>query len=140
MRFDNSSPIWVQLEAEFARRIVVGEWGLGERMPGVRELAATFGVNPNTAQRALAELERRGLCRSERTAGRFVIDDAQRIDAVRAELAGDAAAEFIERAKGFGMQRDSATTLIEERWDDDVDHGHDNSGDRLVERVQGGGA
>lgn len=138
MQFDSSSPIWVQLEAEFSRRIVVGEWGPGARIPGVRELAAAYGVNPNTAQRALAELERRELCRSERTAGRFVVDDVARIDAARAELAREATDDFIKRARGFGMTLERATQLIHERWADDVDH--DSTRDRRGDRVETGGA
>nr|WP_216645501.1 GntR family transcriptional regulator [Isoptericola halotolerans] len=101
---------------EFSRRIVTGEWAAGSRIPGVRELASELGVNPNTVQRALAELERRGLCRSERTAGRFVTSDEERIDAIRAELAHVAADDFIRRARGLGMRPAQALHLIEERW------------------------
>lgn len=124
MQFDNSSPIWVQLVTEFARRIVVGEWATSTRVPGVRELAADLGVNPNTAQRALAELERQELCRSERTAGRFVTDDTARIDQLRAELAREAADEFVGRAKGFKMPHQQAQQLISERWGHHDDHDH----------------
>lgn len=127
MQFDSSSPIWVQLVAEFSRRIVVGDWAPGGRISGVRELASGLGVNPNTAQRALAELERQGLCRSERTAGRFVTDDPARIDDLRAELARDAADEFIRRARGFGMRPIRAQQLIHERWDHHDDHDHDRT-------------
>lgn len=117
MQFDTSAPIWVQLVTEFSRRIVVDQWPAGARVPGVREIAAELGVNPNTAQRALAELERQGLCRSERTTGRFVTDDAARIDQLRAELAHEAAAEFISRARGLRMHLEQAQHLIKERWD-----------------------
>ena len=117
MQFDNSSPIWVQLVGEFSRRIVTGEWAAGEKMPGVRELAADLGVNPNTAQRALAELERLELCRSERATGRFVTQDEERIDEVRADLATDAADAFIRRVRGLGMAHDKARTLLDTRWD-----------------------
>lgn len=117
MQFDNSSPIWVQLVGEFSRRIVTGEWAAGEKMPGVRELAADLGVNPNTAQRALAELERLELCRSERATGRFVTQDDERIDEVRADLATDAADAFIRRVRGLGMAHDKARTLLDHRWD-----------------------
>lgn len=116
MNFDTSSPIWVQLVGEFSRRIVTGEWETGAKMPGVRELAADLGVNPNTAQRALAELEHLELCRSERATGRFVTDDEARIDAVRAELASDAADEFVRRVRGLKMEQSQARTLLEERW------------------------
>ena len=90
MQFDSATPIWVQLVAEFSRRIAVGEWSAGSRIPGVRELALQLGVNSNTVQRSLAELERRELCFSERTAGRFVSSDEVRIDALRTELAREA--------------------------------------------------
>ena len=44
-------------------RILSGQWAAGERIPAVRELAVEFGVNPNTMQRSLSELERDGLLR-----------------------------------------------------------------------------
>jgi GntR family transcriptional regulator len=121
VEFDTGSPIWGQLVTEFSRRIVTGEWSAGDRIPGVRELASGLGVNPNTVQRALAELERRGLCRSERTAGRFVTSDGPTIDDLRAELAFEAADDFVRRARGLGMRPDQARQLIEERWTHDHD-------------------
>ncbi|UFU02725.1 GntR family transcriptional regulator [Ruania suaedae] len=122
MEFDTSSPIWGQLVAEFSRRIVTGTWPAGSRISGVRELAGDLGVNPNTVQRALAELERRDLCRSERTAGRFVTTEEHHIDALRAELAQDAADDFVRRTRGLGMSAAQARRLIEERWNDHHDH------------------
>lgn len=122
MKFDSTTPIWTQLVAEFARRIAASEWAPGERIPGVRELAADLGVNPNTAQRALAELEREGLCATERTSGRFVTSDAARIDRARADLARAAADAFIDRARGLGMSPSRAADLIHERWTDDDHH------------------
>ena len=41
----------------------------------LKELAAEAGVNPNTMQRALAQLETEGLVRTERTSGRYVTED-----------------------------------------------------------------
>ena len=123
MQFDGALPIWTQLVTEFSRRIVVGRWPAGTRLPGVRGLAGELGVNPNTIQRALSELEREGLCRTERTSGRFVTEDTDRIDQLRAELAESAADDFIDRARGFGMARDQAQQLLTERWDR---HDHDD--------------
>lgn len=122
VEFDNSRPIWLQLVAEFSRRIAVGAWQAGDRIAGVRELALDLGVNPNTVQRAFGELERDGLVRSERTAGRFVTDDPQRITRMRQELATGAADDFIRRGQGFGMTLADAQALIESRWThDDTD-------------------
>lgn len=121
--FDTSSPIWLQLVTEFSRRIVIGQWKSGEKIPGVRELALQLGVNPNTVQRALGEMEREGLCRSERTTGRFVTQDVDRIVELRRALVTGAADEYIRVGQRLGMDADAAVTLINERWNRN-DSGH----------------
>ena len=55
-QFTEDRPIWQQLTDQLALRILKGEYPPGERLPGVRELAAQAGVNPNTMQKALGEL------------------------------------------------------------------------------------
>ncbi len=123
MEFDTSSPIWLQLVSEFSRRIVTGEWGAGHRIPGVRELALQLGVNPNTVQRTLGEMEREGLCRSVRTSGRFVTDDRHRIAKLRRALVTEAADKYIRVGRGLGIDAPDALALIDERWNrrDDAD-------------------
>ena len=128
MDFDTSSPIWLQLVSEFSRRIVTGEWGAGERIPGVRELALQPGVNPNTVQRTLGEMEREGLCRSERTSGRFVTDDRHRISALRRALVTEAADEYIRVGQGLRMEASDALALIDERWSRSDDAHDDRTG------------
>lgn len=123
MDFDPSVPIWLQLVDEFQRRIVTGEWPRGGRIAGVRELAGDLRVNPNTVQRALAELDRRGLSRSERTTGRFVTDDAADIDAARVELAAEAAADYARRAAGLGLSLASASEVLRRHWPDTTQQG-----------------
>jgi len=56
-RFTDDRPIWLQLTEQLTRRIITGVYPPGSRLPPVRELAAQAGVNPNTMQRALAQLE-----------------------------------------------------------------------------------
>ena len=60
-RFNDDRPIWQQLTEQLTLRILKGEYPPGSRLPAVRELAAQAGVNPNTMQRALAQLESDGL-------------------------------------------------------------------------------
>ena len=90
--------------------------GAEEVLAAVRELAVELRVNPNTVQRALAELERRGLARSERTAGRFVTDDASLIDEARNDLAAGAAADYARRAQRLGMSLTAARELLGQQW------------------------
>lgn len=127
MEFDTSSPIWLQLVSEFSRRIVTGEWKAGEKIPGVRELALRLGVNPNTVQRALGEMERDGLCRSERTAGRFVTDERSRIRALRRALVTEAADDYIKVSQGLSMDVRDAVALVDERWNKNEYADHDGA-------------
>ena len=62
-QFDSGAPIYTQIMNKIKLRILSGQWAAGERIPAVRELAVEFGVNPNTMQRSLSELERDGLLR-----------------------------------------------------------------------------
>ncbi len=116
MEFDSSSPIWLQLVGECSRRIVTGEWPAGSRLPGVRDLGVELGVNPNTVQRAMAELDRQSITVTDRTKGRFVTDDVARIDELRAQVATAHADEFVRRALGLGMTAERAVQLISNRW------------------------
>ena len=72
--FRNDQPIYSQLTQRLTEAIVSGIYAPGEKLPSVRELAVEAGVNPNTVQRALSELERDGLVFSQRTAGRNTAD------------------------------------------------------------------
>ena len=71
-KFHNNAPIYVQIMEEIKLRIAKGVLKPGDKVPPVRDLAINAGVNPNTMQKALSELEREGVLYSERTAGRFV--------------------------------------------------------------------
>lgn len=116
MRFDDTRPIWIQLVEAFSQKIASGQWTPASRIPSVRELAIDAGVNPNTVQRALAELDRSGLTVAERTAGRFVTADAAVLDAVRRELAVGATDTFIAAVTAIGMDLAQAGETLAERW------------------------
>ena len=116
MRIDDTRPIWIQLADSFRARITDGTWKPGQKIPSVRDLAIEAGTNPNTVQRALAELDRSGLTVTERTAGRFVTADAAVLDAVRRELAVGATDTFIAAVTAIGMDLAQAGETLAERW------------------------
>ena len=116
MDVDDARPIWVQLVVEFRRRISTGQWAPGSRIPSVRELALEVGVNPNTVQRALGELDRESLTLTERTAGRFVTRDRDAIEAAREALAATTTDTYIDSVAGIGLGLEDATRLLALRW------------------------
>ena len=74
-RFDMSRPIYAQIVERLKAKILAGVYPPGGHLDSVRDMAAAAGVNPNTMQRALAQLEAEGLVYTERTTGRFVTED-----------------------------------------------------------------
>ncbi|MBQ7325013.1 MAG: GntR family transcriptional regulator [Clostridia bacterium] len=86
-QFDNHQPIWVQISDRLLREIISGKYEAGARFPAVRELAAEAAVNPNTMQRALANLEQQGVLIGNRTAGRTVTADLALLQNFREQMA-----------------------------------------------------
>ena len=113
-QFSNDAPIYTQLIQQIKVGIVTGVFPPGERLPSVRDLATEAGVNPNTMQRALAELERDGLVYSQRTAGRFVTEDNTMINTAKRSLAQRHVKIFLEAMLGLGFQREEIIALIEQ--------------------------
>ena len=73
--FDNDRPIYIQLVEQLKEYIVSGTFKAGEKLPSVREFAMQIKVNPNTVQKALAEIENQKLIYTERTNGKFVTEN-----------------------------------------------------------------
>ena len=105
-QFSNDAPIYAQLIGQIRAGIVSGAFSPGERLPSVRDLAMEAGVNPNTMQRALSELEREGLLYSARTAGRYVTDDVRLVNSLKRRLAEGQIEAFLRemRELGFGNE------------------------------------
>lgn len=101
-KIDDNRPIWQQLSEQLLMQIISGAYPPGSRLPSVRDLAADAGVNPNTMQRALSELEDRGLVQTNRTAGRQVTEAQELLQAMRAELAEGQMQEFLHKMKALG--------------------------------------
>ena len=112
-QFRADAPIYTQLCEQLTLAIVSGVFGPGERLPAVRELAVDAGVNPNTVQRALGELERGGLVYAQRTAGRFVTEDTARIAQERQKLAEARARDFLAAMRKLGCDRAETVALLE---------------------------
>ena len=113
-KFDGNAPIYTQLVDQMKLGIVSGEWIPGQRIPAVRELAVDAGVNPNTMQRALQELERQGLLFSLRTSGRFVTEDKEMIEDAKRTLANRHISAFIRQMQALGYTRQEIVAMLEE--------------------------
>lgn len=107
-------PVYIQLVEQLERAVVTGVYPPGERIPAVRDLAAQAQVNPNTMQRALAEMESRGLLVTQRTSGRTVTSDTALIAKTRQALAASLAQDFLAQAKALGLTREEILALLQQ--------------------------
>ena len=112
--FKNGEPIYQQIVRILRTQIASGEYPPGSRIPAVRELALEAGVNPNTMQKALAELERDGLLETVRTTGKFVTQDQERINEIRHTLAADSIRILIGNLKSLGLTEDQILAALEQ--------------------------
>ena len=110
--FQADRPIYAQLMEEIKRRIISGVYKPGEKMPSVRDLAAEASVNPNTMQRAFAQLEQEGLLYTQRTSGRFVTEDEERIMDMKNELAKELIRDFWKNMEQLGFGRQQTLTIL----------------------------
>lgn len=111
-KLTDDRPIWIQLVDQLTLRIVSGVYESGAAVPTVRALAGEAGVNPNTMQRALAELESRKLVETRRTAGRIVTEDLSLIRSVREELAYGRMEEFLASMRALGYTDEQTRELL----------------------------
>lgn len=106
-------PIYLQLLEQIQLQIISGKYTAGDKLPSVRDLAIEASVNPNTMQKALAELERIGLVYTQRTAGRFITEDTKMIEELKNNFAKEHIKEFFEKMKMLGFDKEEIITLIQ---------------------------
>ncbi len=111
--FSGDAPIYTQLVDQLTLRIVTAVYLPGQRLPAVRELAVEAGVNPNTMQRALSELERSGLVFSQRTSGRFVTEEIKMIEDAKKALAAQQVETFLKAMEQLGFSQEEIMSLIQ---------------------------
>ena len=104
-QFSSNRPIYSQIVDEIELRILNGTYEMGMRLPSVRDLAVLAAVNPNTMQRALAELEEMGLVTTQRNTGRTVTTDETAVSRARDSKADLLVETFMMQMQSLGLGR-----------------------------------
>ena len=111
--FENNIPIYIQLLDYMKIYLISGVLKTGEKLPSVREFAATFKVNPNTMQKALSELENMNLIYTERTNGKYVTKDKKVIEKLKDEYATTLAKSYFQGMKRIGLGKADSIKYLE---------------------------
>lgn len=117
IEFKDNIPIYVQIMEDIKMQIITKKLSIDDKVPSVRELALLYGVNPNTIQKALSELEREGLIRTERTSGKFISASAKQVDEIRDTIAKFKTDEYIKDMYELGYKKNEIINLIENKED-----------------------
>ena len=117
---DTDRPIYAQLVERIQMQIVSGYYPPGERLPSVRDLAAVAAVNPNTMQKAFAELERSGLIVTQRTNGRTVTEDEELIKSIKSDLAKEQVRDFFTKMKELGYTEHEAVEILKQQIEEEA--------------------
>ena len=111
--FNNESPIYIQLIETLMLAIVKEEYPIGSKLPSVRDLAFTAKVNPNTMQKALTELEEKGLIYTERTNGKYVTNDKELIKETKDKLAKEIVNKYINSMNSIGFTKEESLFYLQ---------------------------
>ena len=110
-------PIYLQIVRHIKRGIVSGAVGHGDEVPSRRVLSALLGVNPNTIQKAYAELERQGITYSVPGRGSFVSPELDVVTEEHKNRIVREARALLEEARATGMRAEDFLPLIGQVWE-----------------------
>ena len=110
--YPDSRPLYKQVKDSLRRMMLTGLLEPDEKLPSVRSLATQLAINPNTIQRAYAELEAEGYIYSVAGRGSFVsAGDGEHLRRI-AELTGRLV-PLLEELKSLGYTREQLLVLWE---------------------------
>lgn len=99
------------------RAILAGELPSGAVFPSVRELSQALKINPNTAQKAVAELIRDGLIAVRPGIGTVVTARPKATPAERRALLSSEVEQLVVEAKRLGLGEDDVLNAVSARWE-----------------------
>jgi len=107
-------PVYLQLIEQIQHSIITGVYQPGDKLPSVRDMAAEAGVNPNTMQKSLMELERSGLVYTNRTSGRYITSDDTLIKELKNQSVKGQIMEFLDKMAMLGFKEEEIKNLVAE--------------------------
>lgn len=110
--YKDTRPIYEQVVAKFKDLILKGVLKPDDQMPSVRNLAMELSINPNTIQKAYAELEREGFIYTVKGRGNFVAGSENLLQEKRKTCMEDIL-RLVKEAIEFGMKKEEILHTIQ---------------------------
>ncbi len=113
MQLEGGAPIYEQLSARITELIAGGTLTENEKLPAVREVAKSLGINPNTVQKAYAMLEQNGLIYSIPAKGSYVAKTEKTEEIIKKKILCTLSENISEAVKA-GIKKEEIISIIEE--------------------------
>ena len=110
--YKDRRPIYEQIIDKMEELMLLGVLGENEPLPSVRNLAMELSINPNTIQRAYAELERRGYIYTIKGRGSFVSENSTMKENKKMQLLVRVS-EMIDEAISLGIPDEEIKRMVE---------------------------
>ena len=110
---DKSRPICPQICEQICLEIAHGRFAPKERLPSVREIATSWGVNPNTVQRAMEQLDQQGVIYAVRGSGWYVREDISVARGVLYEMRKEKTGAFFAAMEALGLSAEQTKSFVE---------------------------
>ena len=113
-RIDKASglPAYLQLARQVREALRLGWLRPGDRLPTVRDVVATSGVNANTVLKAYRELERAGLLEARQGSGTFVKAALGSVDPAVMERLRAGLVDWVDGARAAGLENEDIDALV----------------------------
>ena len=116
MEFKENRPIYMQIADLVMEKILTGEWKVSDRVPSVREIAASVEVNPNTVVHAYSYLQEQGIIYNRRGIGYHVASEGDRRarELKREIFVREVLPEVFRTMRALGMDMEELKRLYQE--------------------------
>ena len=110
--YKDRRPIYEQVAKKLEELMLLGILGENEPLPSVHSLAMELSINPNTIQRAYAELERQGYIYTVKGKGSFVAENSVMKEKRKKDLLIQVS-EVIDEAIRLGISGEEIKNMVE---------------------------
>lgn len=114
--YKDRRPIYEQVVERISELILKGVLEPDEKLPSVRSLAMELSINPNTIQRAYAELERRGFLYSVKGRGNFVSYSEELLEQKQIEILRELR-ESVEKARLNRIEKEDIYSMVDQVYE-----------------------
>lgn len=115
--YRDARPIYEQIVDGVETLALRGALPAGSQLPSVRQLAMELSINPNTIQRAYAELERRGVIYAAKGRGNFISDETAALCKRRLDEIGAQVHALADQARALGAKEEQIREWVEQKGD-----------------------